>query len=154
MILKTIGIIIAIIIIGAIIFAKSKGVSPLSWKMHKAINQKNRVAIGGFDPVNFFENKKAKKGNVTFTHEWENVKWHFTSQEHLDQFKANPVQYKPQFGGWCAFAVSKGFTATPAPNAWLIHNGKLYLFADEEVKKQWTEQLPEVLETCAKKWTY
>ena len=154
MILKIVGIIAAALIIGAVVFAKSKGVSPLSWKMHKAISQKNKVAIGGFDPVNYFKNGTAKEGNTNFTYSWKDAKWHFINQSHLDTFKEAPQQYEPQFGGWCAFAVSKGFTATPDPNAWLIHEGKLYLFADEGVKKQWAEQLPEVLESCTKKWNY
>ena len=154
MMLKILGAIILVVLIGAIIFAKSKGVSPLSWKMHKAISQKNGIAIGGFDAVNYVENKNAIKGTAAFTENWKEVNWQFISQENLDKFKSNPEQYEPQFGGWCAFAVSKGFTATPDPNAWLSKNGKLYLFADEGVKKQWEEQLPKVLETCTKKWTY
>lgn len=152
MILKIVVTIIVVIIIGAIIFAKSKGVSPLSWNIHQPISQKRQLAIGGFDPVHYFELQSAAKGTTVFTYSWENVNWFFNSTDHLEKFKEDPEKYKPQFGGYCAFAVSKGFTATSNPNAWHIYKGKLYLFADNNVKKQWIGELPQILETCTKKW--
>ena len=154
MILKVIGIIIIVILVGIIVLARLKGVSPLSWKMHKPICQTKKVAISGFDPVHYFKFENAKKGDDHFSYSWKDVDWHFTSQENLEKFKENPDRYEPQFGGWCSFAVSKGFTATSDPNAWSIHGGKLYLFADGKVKKNWEVQLPNILEKCRDKWTY
>jgi len=152
--LKIIVSILAILIIGALLMARSKGVSPLSWKMHSAISQKNDLAIGGFDPVNYFEHGKAEKGDSTFSYRWEKVNWQFISQDHLDTFKDNPSKYIPQFGGWCSFAVSKGFTANPDPNVWHIQAGKLFLFADEGVKSNWIEGLPQIVKKGEEKWTY
>lgn len=36
-------------------------------------------------------------------------------------FEANPEAYAPQYGGYCAYAVSKGDTATTDPEAWTIY---------------------------------
>lgn len=154
MILKIVGIIVVVLLIGAFLIAKSKGVSPLSWKMHSPFSQSKQVAIKGFDPVSYFENGKAEKGSPELTFQWKEVNWQFTSAEHLEKFKANPKQFEPQYGGYCSFAVSKGFTATPDPNAWLIQEGKLYLFADDKMKNNWIDQLPQALQACEKKWTY
>lgn len=154
MILKIVGIIVVVLLIGGFFIAKSKGVSPLSWKMHKPVSQSKQIAIQGFDPVSYFEKGLAEKGDPTHAHQWKDVTWYFTSTAHLEKFKANPEQSEPQYGGYCSFAVSKGFTATPDPTAWHIHEGKLYLFADTGMKEKWVGQLPEVLEACEKKWTY
>ena len=152
MILKIAGIIIGILFIGVLIIAKSKGVSPLSWGMHKPFSQANHVAIKGFDPVSYFENSRADEGQESISYKWNDVNWQFNSQEHLEAFKANPEKYAPRFGGYCSFAVSKGFTATPDPKAWYIYEGRLHLFADENMKNNWVEQLPEVLEISEGKW--
>ena len=36
-------------------------------------------------------------------------------------------KYAPQYGGYCAYAVSEGYTATTVPAAWTIVDDKLYL---------------------------
>ena len=59
----------------------------------------------------------------------------FTSEENLNTFKANPKAYAPQFGGYCAFAVSNGFTADCEPEFYALKDGKLFLFSAEETKK-------------------
>ena len=154
MILKIVGVVLVLLIIGIIIVAKTKGVSPLSWKMHKAVSQKNEAAIGGFDAVAFFEQNQAIKGSADFSYEWKGANWNFASEDGLAKFKADPEKFLPEFGGYCAFAVSKGFTATPDPNSWYVHNNKLFLFADTGVKDKWISQLPDILETGTKKWQH
>ena len=61
---------------------------------------------------------------------------------HLDQFKADPAKYAPQFGGYCAWAVSQGYTASADPQAWKIVDGKLYLNYNLDVKKTWEQDVP------------
>ena len=48
----------------------------------------------------------------------------------------------PGYGGYCAWAVSQGYTAGVDPkNAWSIVEGKLYLNYDVEVKKMWEKDI-------------
>ncbi len=47
--------------------------------------------------------------------------------ENLNKFKANPPQYAPQYGGYCAWAVANNDTAKGDPLQWAIYNGKIYL---------------------------
>jgi len=154
MILKIIGIALPILLIGVFIMARSKGVSPLSWKLHKAVYQKKSIAINGYDPVAYFVDGKATEGSPDHSYEWKESKWQFSSPENLARFKSEPARYLPEFGGWCSFAVTKGFTANPNSESWMVHEDRLYLFADEKVKASWSKQLPQVLETGKKKWAY
>jgi hypothetical protein len=53
----------------------------------------------------------------------------------------NPEAFAPQFGGFCSFAADKGFTADVSPDAWYIHEQKLYLFANEKMRRDWVAAL-------------
>lgn len=87
------------------------------------------VAIAGYDPVAYFLLGKAVKGSEEFRHEWLGQEWHFMSAEHRDSFIANPVQYVPQYGGYCSESHT---IADINPTAWQIVDGRLYLFFSEE----------------------
>ncbi len=58
------------------------------------------VAIKGYDPVAYFTEGKAVEGMKKYQHEWQDAKWRFASQAHLDLFRANPEKYAPQYGGY------------------------------------------------------
>lgn len=98
---------------------------------------KDNVAIQGFDSVAYFAAESAVKGDAKYEFVWNGAKWLFSSAENLEKFRASPEQYAPQFGGYCSFAVSKGYTANGDPNAWKIVDGKLYLNYSPKVKEMW-----------------
>jgi YHS domain-containing protein len=97
------------------------------------------VAVGGYDPVAYFTAGKPLPGKTEFTHEHEGAVWRFANAENLAAFRAEPSKYAPQYGGYCAWAVSQGYTAKGDPNAWSIVGGKLYLNYNKEVQKGWEE---------------
>ena len=47
--------------------------------------------------------------------------------ENLQRFKADPEKYLPQYGGYCAYAMSLDRIADIDPYRWAIVGGKLYL---------------------------
>lgn len=101
------------------------------------------VAIKGYDPVAYFTDNKPMKGDAKFSHEWNGAQWHFSSAEHRDLFQADPTKYAPQFGGYCAWAVSQNYTANSDPErAWKVVNGKLYLNYNREVQQKWETDVP------------
>jgi len=61
-------------------------------------------------------------------YEWDEHLWRFSSAEHRELFKADPVRYAPQFGNFCAMALSKGEIVVADPENWLISDSKLYVF--------------------------
>jgi YHS domain-containing protein len=85
------------------------------------------LALKGYDAVAYFTEGKPVKGGKDFEYAWSGARWQFSSAANRDLFKANPEKYAPQNGGYCTWAVSKGYTASISPNAWKVVNGKLYL---------------------------
>ncbi len=134
-------------------FAKVKRVSPLAWG-HKEVNQPmfSNEAINGYDAVAYFTENKAILGDEAHSYNWKNTDWRFSSQENKKLFAENPEKYAPQFGGYCAFAVSKGFTANSNPDIFESIDGKLYLFDNEEVRVDWKENLEDNLKKCEENW--
>ncbi len=100
------------------------------------------IAIHGTDPVAYFTESKAVDGSDAFTFDWMGATWRFASAENRDLFAANPTDYAPQFGGYCAYAASKGAIATSVPEAWTIYNGKLYLNFSLGVRTIWRKDIP------------
>lgn len=99
------------------------------------------VAIKGYDPVAYFTAAKPVKGSADYAHEWNGAEWRFASAGNRDLFKAEPEKYAPQFGGYCAWAVSRGYTAGIDPDAWKIVEGRLYLNYSAKVQAQWAEDV-------------
>ena len=94
-------------------------------------------AIHGYDPVAYFLQGRPVEGKDELHFTWQGATWLFASKADLDAFAANPAKYAPQFGGYCAWAVSQNDTADIDPNAWKIVNGKLYLNYDKDIQKKW-----------------
>jgi hypothetical protein len=101
------------------------------------------IAIKGYDPVAYHKDGKPVKGSSEYEFKWKDAKWRFASAEHRDLFEADPERYAPRYGGYCAWAVAQGYTASVDPkNAWSIVEGKLYLNYDVEVKEKWEKDIP------------
>jgi len=110
------------------------------------------VAIKGYDPVAYFKDSRPVEGESRFTVEWIGAKWRFSSAENSALFKANPEKYAPQFGGYCASAVSRGYTASIDPASWKIVEGKLYLNYSSKVQAMWAEDLPGNISKAEANW--
>jgi YHS domain-containing protein len=100
------------------------------------------VAIDGWDPVAYFTDGKPVEGSREFVHEWNGATWRFASAAHRDLFAQAPEKYAPQYGGYCAWAVSQGYTADIDPEAWKIQDGRLYLNYSLDVQKKWAADIP------------
>ncbi|MEP6713000.1 MAG: YHS domain-containing (seleno)protein [Ferruginibacter sp.] len=138
-IFKIRAVIIIALVAVVFIFAKYKHISPISLNMHNKINQAvfSDKAIEGYDPVAYFTQQKAVKGEEINSYKWNDATWYFSSTENMNLFKANPDKYAPQFGGYCSYAVSTGFTAKIDPEAFEIIDSKLYLYNDQGFKNKW-----------------
>ena len=99
-------------------------------------------AIEGYDPVAYFTQGRPVEGESEFAHDWMDATWYFASAENRDLFAADPDKYAPQYGGYCAWAVAHGYTATIDPDAWKIVDDKLYLNYSKDVQAQWTQDIP------------
>ena len=97
----------------------------------------NGAAINGYDPVAYFREGKPVEGNVEYAVEWEGATWLFSNEDNQSEFEKNPSEFAPQYGGYCAYAVSRGYTATTVPEAWRIVDNKLYLNYSLNVRRIW-----------------
>src|SRR5688572_25142333 len=73
------------------------------------INAANGVAIQGYDAVAYHTQQQAVKGSRAFTHAWRGVTWQFASAANRNRFARSPEQFLPEFGGFCAYGVSRGY---------------------------------------------
>ncbi len=105
----------------------------------KHFNLKKNVAIDGYDPVSYFTQNKAIKGNKNFAVSVDDVIYYCSSQANKDLLVKTPAKYEPQYGGWCAYAMgAKGTKVEIDPETFKIKDGKLYLFYN----KTFTNTLP------------
>lgn len=114
--------------------------------------EKDGVAIRGYDPVAFFTQDQAVKGSAKFAAEHEGSVFHFASQANRDAFVANPARYAPQYGGYCAFGTASGYKAAIDPQAFTIVAGKLYLNYNEDVRRQWSKDIPGMVSKADRQW--
>jgi hypothetical protein len=110
------------------------------------------TALDGYDPVAYFTQGKAVAGKRDITFSWKGVSWRFTTESNRDAFKEKLDAYAPQYGGYCAWAVSRGYTAKGDPRYWKVVDGKLYLNYDAGVQKDWEKDIPGNVSKADKNW--
>ena len=110
------------------------------------------VAIKGYDPVAYFTDSKPVKGEKKYTHKWKEANWRFASINNRDLFAADPEKYAPQYGGYCAYAVSQNSTANIDPTQWTIVDGKLYLNYNKKINQKWAAKRAEFITLADSLW--
>ncbi len=113
-----------------------------AFAMTPEIYARNGVAVRGTDVVGYFTDGEPVRGSSEFTTSWKGAVWRFANAQNLAAFEANPEAYAPQYGGWCAWAVSRNYTAATIPEAWTIYEGKLYLNATLPTRRSWLRDVP------------
>jgi YHS domain-containing protein len=91
------------------------------------VNTTDGLALKGYDPVAYFTDGHPTKGEDRYSFQWNGVTYRFASAENLQRFKADRERYLPQYGGYCAYAMSLDRIADIDPYRWAIVGGKLYL---------------------------
>ena len=109
-------------------------------------------AIKGYDTVAYFTAAKPVKGSDEFSTEYNEATWLFSSQQNLDLFLANPQQYAPQYGGYCAYAVATNTTASIKPELFTIVEGKLYLNYSKSINQKWLAKRSAYIVDADKNW--
>lgn len=95
------------------------------------------LALKGYDPVAYFADGKPIPGLPTLPYEWNGAVWRFANAANRARFISDPAAFAPQFGGYCAWAVSRNYTADIDPDAFDIVDGKLYLNYSKFVQLRW-----------------
>lgn len=111
------------------------------------------IAVSGYDAVSYFEGDGVPvKGSEAFAVEHDGAVYHFASAEHAEKFSADPAAYMPQYGGHCAWAMSRGYLAPGDPLQYAVVGGKLYLNFNAEVKAKWDTDRAGFIAAAEKNW--
>jgi len=134
--------------------------APLAYALtpHRALAREpevfqNPIAINGYDPVAYFSEQKPVEGSAANLVDWKGATWRFATAQSAAKFKANPATYAPRFGGYCAYAASKGYIAPTVPEAWTIHEDRLYLNFSLRAQELWRQDIPGNIEKGLANWT-
>ncbi len=128
--------------------------SPLR-KSH--FNVEKSLAIQGYDPVAYFTQNKAVKGNKQFSASADGVIYYFSTAVNKDLFVKDYGKYEPQYGGWCAYAMGATNEKVEIdPQTFKIINGKLYLFYHSWVNNtlnKWNKDEANLKTKADKNWS-
>jgi YHS domain-containing protein len=113
---------------------------------------KQGIILDGYDAVAFFTENKPVKGSPEFSFTYQDAVYNFSTPKNLELFRANPDKYKPQFGGWCAYAVSLGHTAPVDVNTFSIVDGRLVLQHNQRAVDGWNKDVAGNLKKADKYW--
>ena len=117
--------------------------------------QSPRVVLKGHDPVAYFTESKPLKGDPKHSYDWDDGRYYFSSAKHKAMFAADPDKYAPQFGGYCTGSMSRAVQNEGDPEAWVIRDGKLYVFGApkwKDIAEKDAGYLPSKIPDAAKNW--
>jgi YHS domain-containing protein len=112
----------------------------------------SNVAVGGYDTVAYFTDGASVRGSTQHRITYQGFEYRFASAAHLAAFRANPARYLPQYGGYCAWAVAQGYTASGDPRHWRIVDGRLYLNYNADVQERWETDIPGNISSANGNW--
>jgi YHS domain-containing protein len=128
-------------------------VLPVSAQTKTLLNLDNSgVAIQGHDPVAFFTDGKPVKGKPEFEAKHNGATYRFASKENRDLFTKEPAKYEPQFGGYCAYGVSRNKLAPVDIEAFQIVDGKLLMQYSKGVRDDFNKDTKGNLSKAAANW--
>lgn len=121
-------------------------------KTYSQINAPDGIAIKGYDPVAYFDQEQPIRGRSEFQYSWNGAIWYFISESHRDQFAKMPEMYTPQYGGYCAYAVSRNYVYDADPEIWKIVDGRLYLNYSKDARKEWEKDIASSIRNANANW--
>ena len=122
-------------------------------KTKRLVNvDENGTGLQGHDPVAYFTENKPVKGDPKFSSVHNGARYWFASAENKAAFDADPAKYEPQFGGYCAYGMSRGYAAPIKPEAFQIVDGRLLLQYNLDVRDKFNEDTRGNLKKADENW--
>jgi len=148
-----------------LLFIASLGFSVVGFLMTSAVSDINRsgerilfyeydndFGAGGYDVVAYLDESAAVVGSSEYQANFAGQRWRFSSAVHRDKFAAAPARYIPQYGGHCAYAMAQGSLAYGDPDAWTVHEGRLYLNYNKTTRGIWLTDVGGYIKTGDENW--
>jgi YHS domain-containing protein len=112
----------------------------------------NGVILRGYDPVAYFTRHQAVKGNPAVQTRFGGAIYYFASVADKVAFDKNPSKYVPQYGGFCAYHLTKGELKDSDPTAFLIYKGKLYICSAADSAKKFRSNIDQNIRKADDYW--
>jgi YHS domain-containing protein len=129
---------------GSIIVAQTEGKA-------KKIRVQN-VILHGYDPVAYFKQDKAVRGDPTIRSEYKGATYLFASKANKADFDKDPARYEPQYGGFCANSMSHGQRHDIDPKVFRVYKGKLYVCSSPRALKEFSANIDANISKADQNW--
>lgn len=149
---RFLAIFVGLFLMASTAFASGSEKPYINTELNTNLDHHEGIAIGGFDPVAYFMQNAAVLGSPEFSFFYEDADFFFVSAENRDLFATDPERYAPQFGGYCAYAVSQGGTAPVNPELFTIYNDKLYLNLSESTNNRFLRDIDRHIRQAERNW--
>ena len=126
---------------------------PINTLKNSFFASRTDTAINGYDSVAYFTQNAAVKGQDAHTYEWNGAKWKFSTAANLELFKSAPEKYAPQYGGYCAYGVSRNKLVEIDVEASQVVDGKLLLQYSKGVRDDFNKDVKGNLAKASANWT-
>ncbi len=112
------------------------------------------LMLEGHDPVAYFTQNEAVKGDPAIRTVHLGVVYRFVSEANKAEFLRAPQRYMPQFGGFCSNGINYAIPwgGGGAPNTWRIYRGKLYVFGGQASRDHFEMDTERNLALAHKYW--
>ena len=110
------------------------------------------LAMQGYDPVAYFTEGAATKGDYRLTSAFDEATYWFATEENKALFEKTPEAYVPAYGGYCAFGAAMGFKFDGDPHQWKIVDDVLYLNLSADIQTRWVADIPGFIEKADANW--
>ena len=126
-----------------------KGLSPVN-----AVSEGDdkHLMLFGHDVVSYFTEGTHKKGQPTIKSVYKEVTFRFSKPEHKALFDKEPEKYIPQYGGYCANGLVYAIPWGGDADAWMIREGKLYIFGGQGSRDAYMLDVPKNQALADKYW--
>jgi hypothetical protein len=112
----------------------------------------NGVILKGYDPVAYITRHQALKGNPAIQTKFGGAIYHFVSLADKVAFGKNPSRYVPQYGGFCAYHLSKGTLVDSDPSVFFIYKSKLYVCSAPDGVEKFRSNIDENVRKADENW--
>jgi hypothetical protein len=111
------------------------------------------IAIHGFDPVAYFISGHPAPGQPRYFEIWNGAIWLFTTDGNRNRFTQDPEHYAPAYGGYCSYCMAIGHKVHSDPNAWAVHENKLYLHQTTGIRDGWLKDPDKYIKDADRQWS-
>jgi YHS domain-containing protein len=128
---------------------------PVALAAAVAPNLDHGLALQGYDPVAYMDEGRALTGSAQISAQANGATYRFASAAHCAAFKKSPARYQPAYGGWCAYAMSRGELVEVDPTNFKVVDGRLMLFYRSffvDTLKKWNAQEASLLKQADGSW--